>query len=99
MVNVRGIASLLLVLLLVVSTVAVIYSSHKARQLFSAWQFEQRQALALDEEWGRLLIEHSFWASHDRVRRTAEERMAMRPPLAQDLQLVAEPVALGRQVK
>ncbi|WP_372749500.1 cell division protein FtsL [Litorivivens sp.] len=77
-----------LIMLIVLSALSVVYSSHQSRQLFNEWQLLQKEAYRLDEDWGRLLLEHSTWAAHDRVERLASERLMMTPPVNEALQLV-----------
>lgn len=77
-----------LLCLLVVSALAVIYSSHLARQLFSEHQRLEREGLVLQEDWGRLLLERSTWSSHDRIQRLAREQLNMVVPTGDALQMV-----------
>lgn len=77
-----------LLLLLLVSAMSVVYSSHQSRILFNEWQMLQKEAYRLDEDWGRLLLEHSTWAAPDRVERLASERLKMRAPSAKSMQVV-----------
>ncbi|WP_339339461.1 cell division protein FtsL [uncultured Oceanicoccus sp.] len=72
--------SLLVLLLVVASALGVIYSSYKSRQLFSALQQQNRQAVRLEEDWGRLLLERSTWASHARIERLAKSELTMVVP-------------------
>lgn len=79
----------LLVLLLVVSSaLGVIYSSYKSRQLFSGLQQQGREAMRLEEEWGRLLLEQSTWASHARVERLAKSELKMVVPAPETIIVV-----------
>ncbi len=75
-------------LVLVVSAVSVVYSSHQSRQLFNEWQMLQKEAYQLDEDWGRLLLEHSTWAAPDRIARLAAERLMMVAPAKESFQVV-----------
>ena len=70
----------LLLILVVISSVALVQSSHRARKLFSELQDLRQDALQLEEEWGRLLLEQSTWASPDRVQRLAEDELGMTAP-------------------
>jgi cell division protein FtsL len=72
--------SLFVLVLVVASALSVIYSSYKSRQSFSGLQLEIRQAMQLEEEWGRLLLEQSTWASHTRIERMAKEKLNMIVP-------------------
>jgi len=77
----RGFLLLSVLLLLVLaSAIAVVYSSYKSRQLFSELQQKSKVAMALEEQWGRLLLEKSTWASHDRIERLAKDKLHMRAP-------------------
>lgn len=73
-------SSFFILVLVVASALSVIYSSYKSRQLFSSLQIEVRQAMQLEEEWGRLLLEQSTWASHTRIERMAKENLNMIVP-------------------
>ena len=75
-----SIVCLLIVVLLVVSALGVIYSSYKSRQLFSESQKLNRESIQLGEEWGRLLLEQSTWASPDRINELAKEKLQMIVP-------------------
>jgi cell division protein FtsL len=72
--------SFFVLVLVVASALSVIYSSYKSRQMFSSLQIEIRQAMQLEEEWGRLLLEQSTWASHTRIERMAKEKLNMIVP-------------------
>lgn len=85
----QGLFTALIALLLVVSAVLVIYSSHQSRQLFNEWQMLQKEAYQLDEDWGRLLLEHSTWAAPDRIARLAGEQLMMVAPTKESFQVVA----------
>lgn len=66
--------------LVVASALAVIYSTYKSRQLFSELQQQNRESMRLGEEWGRLLLEQSTWASHERIERLAKTQLKMKVP-------------------
>jgi cell division protein FtsL len=69
-----------LLLLVVSSALAVVYSTHRSRALFNEWQQLQRSEWTLDEDWERLLLEQSTWAAHERVSVIAESRLNMTMP-------------------
>ena len=71
---------LLLALLVIMSALGVIYSSYKSRQLFSDVQQQYAKALQLEEQWGRLLLEQSTWASHVRIEKLAKTKLSMTVP-------------------
>lgn len=83
------IACLLALLLVVISALSVVYSSYKSRQLFSQYQQQNRQAMRLEEQWGRLLLEQSTWASHARIERLAKSELKMIVPVPETVIVVA----------
>ena len=76
--------------LVVVSALAVVYSSYQARQSFSALQQAKRETLRLDEQWGRLLLEQSTWASHARIEHLARTKLTMTAPEGRGLLMVKQ---------
>jgi cell division protein FtsL len=64
----------------ILSALGVVYSSYKSRQLFSDVQQQHAQKLQLEEQWGRLLLEQSTWASHARIERLAKAKLSMVVP-------------------
>ncbi|WP_372863533.1 cell division protein FtsL [Spongiibacter sp.] len=78
----------LLLILVIVSALALIQSSHRSRKLFSELQDLRREAMQLDEEWGRLLLEQSTWASPDRVQSLAEDKLEMKAPDMREVKMV-----------
>ena len=76
------------ILLLVISALGVIYSSYKSRQLFSQLQQHGRETLRLEEQWGRLLLEQSTWASHERIEGLAKSKLNMLAPTPDAMILV-----------
>lgn len=75
---------LVLVALLLVSAVGVVYIKHTSRSEFVALQKLERERDALNEEWSRLLLEQSTWASPARVEQQARTRLDMTVPGAED---------------
>ncbi len=70
----------ILVLLVMISALALINSTHRSRELFNELQQEQRREWALDEDWERLLLEQGTLAAYERVSQTAESRLDMVMP-------------------
>jgi len=81
---------LVLVLLVIVSAVAVIYSKHIGRTEFVVLQKLEHQRDQLNDEWGRLLLEQSTWASPGRVEQQARLRLNMIVPSA-DMTVLIKP--------
>ena len=70
--------NLAVLLLVVVSTaVAVIYSKHQARKLFVELQALGNERDDMDIEWGQLQLEQSTLTTHGQVERAAREQLGM----------------------
>ncbi|HSB95386.1 MAG TPA: cell division protein FtsL [Spongiibacteraceae bacterium] len=76
----RVLVTLLLLISVAISALAVIDSTHRSRELFNEWQQLQRREWALEEDWERLLLEQSTWAAHERVSQIAESKLDMTLP-------------------
>lgn len=70
-----GVASLALL-----SAFAVIHSTHACRDLYTNLQTLEAQQWHLQEDYGRLLLEESTWASHYRVEKVARGDLGMGEP-------------------
>lgn len=88
-VSVKGlIVTLMLSLMILMSAIGVVHSSHLSRQLFA------EQSLLLDRndqlqlEWAQLLLEQSAWSSPDRLESVATSELNMKIPEAKDINLV-----------
>ena len=69
-----------LVALILVSTFAVIHTTHACRAMYASLQELESAQWYLQEDYGRLLLEHSTWASHYRVEKVAAEELGMQAP-------------------
>jgi cell division protein FtsL len=67
-------------LLILVSTFAVIHSTHACRALYAQLQVLESSQWYLHEDYGRLLLEQSTWASHRRVEKVARADLGMQAP-------------------
>jgi cell division protein FtsL len=74
--------NLALLAVAVICALAVVTSSHRARNLFVALEREQNRMHDLDVEWGQLQLEQSTWANHARIEKIARDKLGMRPPAA-----------------
>ena len=81
----------LLLLLLVISSQFVIYSSFEARGHINHLYQLERERNDMQVEWGQLLLEQSAWASHSRVESMVTEQLDMGVPSAQEIILVRQP--------
>ncbi len=71
---------LLLLLLFLGSALSVIYSKYQARVLFVEMQQLQKEVDDDEVEWGRLQLELTTLAEHNRVERLARTRLKMSMP-------------------
>jgi len=71
---------ILLTVLVIISSMAVVYSKYMWRTEFSELQTLENKRDKLDEEWGRLLLEESTWASPARVEQQSRLRLNMIVP-------------------
>lgn len=74
---------LFMLLAVLASAVAVIYTKHSGRGQFVELQNLEQQRDMLNEEWGRLLLEQSTWAGPGRVEQQARVRLKMIVPTAE----------------
>jgi cell division protein FtsL len=66
--------------LIMASTFTVIYSTHACRELYTQLQILESSQWHLQEDYGRLLLEQSTWASHYRVEKVARGDLGMQAP-------------------
>lgn len=71
-----------MLLAVMTSAVAVVYSKHAGRTEFIALQSLEQERDTLNEGWGRLLLEQSTWASPSHVEQQAINRLHMIVPTA-----------------
>ncbi len=70
---------MLLLMLVVFSALAVVYSKHQSRKLFVELNSLQKTRDAMEVEWGQLQLEQSAWATSGRIEELARERLNMTP--------------------
>ncbi len=70
------------------SAAGVIYSRHRARDLFVRLEKLNAERDALEMEWGRLQLEQSAWSSNAFVERVANTRLQMAIPQPRDVRIV-----------
>ncbi|MDF1587735.1 MAG: cell division protein FtsL [Gammaproteobacteria bacterium] len=80
----------IMIALLLVSAISVIYTKHKTRIEFVILQKLEQHRDNLNEEWGRLLLEQSTWATPGRIQQQAQQRLNMIVPSA-DMIVVVQP--------
>jgi cell division protein FtsL len=69
-----------LLLAIVASAVAVIYSAHRSRELFRELEQARRDENEIQIEWRQLLLERSTLSSHTRVETIAGSELQMTSP-------------------
>jgi cell division protein FtsL len=70
------------------SAAGVIYSRHRARDLFVHLEKLNAERDALEMEWGRLQLEQSAWSSNAFVERVANTKLQMNIPQQRDVRIV-----------
>ena len=77
-----------MVLATVASAFAVIHASHSCRELYARLQGLEADQWYLQEDYSRLLLEQSAWASHYRVEKVATSELGMQAPALNELKVV-----------
>jgi len=78
----------LLILLVMASALLVIYSAYEYRRLFNQHQILTSQGDDLQVEWSQLLLEESAWSANNRVERLAENKLNMKIPEPEEIEIV-----------
>ncbi|MFP3872825.1 MAG: cell division protein FtsL [Thiohalophilus sp.] len=68
-----------LILAVLASAVAVVYSTHYSRKLFVELTELKQVRDDLNVEWGQLQLEQSTWATHGRIEELARKQLNMKP--------------------
>jgi len=85
----QGMLAAVLAMLVLVSGILLVYSTHESRRLFSELEQLNSQSDALHAEWGQLQLEQGAWATHGRVERVARERLDMKLPGSDEVILLS----------
>ena len=75
--NTRPVNLLVMLLVVVVSAVAVVYSKHSGRESFIELQALANERDSLDVEWGQLQLEQSTLTTQGKVESAARKRLGM----------------------
>ncbi|TFH88086.1 cell division protein FtsL [Billgrantia azerbaijanica] len=70
------------------TAMAAITVSHLTRDQYARLQQLERERDQLQTEWGRLLLEESAWSSPARIERLAVERLEMRLPDVDEVEVI-----------
>lgn len=88
-------AIIFLLAAVMLSSLFVINIRHQHRLAYLAYQTQEVERDALNDEWGQLLVEENLWASAHRVEKHAGERLSMRAPEKEEVKIVGH--ELGTQ--
>jgi len=80
----------ILALTVFISALQVVMSQHDARRIFVELQRLEKTRDDLNEEWGRLQLEQSTWATDDRIERIARTRLNMNSPDINSIRLLTK---------
>lgn len=67
-------------ILLLVSSVGVVWSKQQSRNQFVALQRLQKERDQLDTEWGQLRLEQSTWVTYGRIEKISRDELHMSVP-------------------
>lgn len=76
----KVVACMFLYFAVLISAVEVVIARHETRKLFIEIQDLEKNRDQLNEEWGRLQLEQSTWATDDRVESFARMQLGMKNP-------------------
>ena len=81
--------NLILFFVLIMVSLGVVTSQHKARKLY--FELEQQQDLSkkYETEFGQLQLEQSTWAMHSRIEELATKKLNMQVPDAKRIQVIS----------
>jgi cell division protein FtsL len=82
---------MILLIAVMVSAVAVVWTRHQSRVLFVQLTQLQGQRDDLNIEYGQLELEQATWAEPRRIDDEARTKLGMFMPRPQDVQLVRQP--------
>lgn len=77
--------NIVLITVLLISAFTVLYIKDMNRRLFIEYQDLQSNHDKLYQEWGKLLLEQSTWATQARVQKIAQSRLGMSVPSTQEV--------------
>ena len=74
------VVNLLLTVLVVLSSLGVVYAKHESRLLFGELQKLESERDRMNTEWGQLQLEQSTLTTHGQVEKAARTRLGMQIP-------------------
>ena len=79
---------LILVVMVFITSIEVVIARHQSRKLFVEIQEYEKTRDQLNEEWGRLQLEQSTWATDNRIESLARDELKMIPPVMNAIVLI-----------
>jgi cell division protein FtsL len=92
MITLRRLGVVALMVVVVITAIAIVYSKHQSRQLFIRLQAMSSERDALGIEWGRLQLEQSTLATPTQIERLARKRLGMYVPTADEIVIIKNEV-------
>ena len=77
-----------LLIAMLTSAIAVVWSRNESRELFMRLTVLQNRRDALNVEFGRLELEQATWADPARIEQVARRQLGMINPLPQDIRVI-----------
>ena len=78
----------ILLLLVIASSVGVVYAKHQGRKQFIELQSLAAERDRMDVEWGQLQLEQGTLSTHGQIERAARDRLGMVIPAAGSLVMI-----------
>lgn len=75
-----AVMSLMFLVLVMLSALAVVYVKYDARLMFNQLQKELREQDKLGVEWSRLQLEKNTWSSNSRIEKLARTKLNLQTP-------------------
>ena len=86
----KNFLGIVFIVVVFVSAIEVVVAQHQVRKLFVEIQGLQQVRDELNEEWGRLQLEQSTWATDDRIESLARMQSGMIEPDTNSLILLLQ---------
>lgn len=83
--------ALIVAVAVVISGVMLVTAKHKSRQSFAELEALKREEARLQDDWGRLQLEQSTWATHPRIEALAAQQLELVVPDEEQVVIVAAP--------
>lgn len=86
-----GMGTLLLIIIVLLSGLAVIYLTDKNRHLAISLEESMATQNQIHQQWGKLLLEQSTWSTQARIQGTANKQLGMQTPSSKQVVMVKLP--------